>query len=481
MMTLLAAMPLGLVWGQLTNLSKKKLNDLFAARVEFSDMDVCLFRNLSHSRLVLKDFQMIGSGAFEGDTILSCKKATIRFSLASLIGRKHIKIKSILLEQPRFYAHVLEDGQPNWKHIMKPKEAAPQPAVIAKPQADLKSKPKPRPKTKVSIQQIEIRKAGFAYADETRKLASSAEAIDLLLVNEKAAEDTTVWWRLSLQMDGVDLRMGEMYLMRHAHIGLVSEIISNPKGWTLLRLKDSRLRLNEMGINLDGTLSTNGQDKTADFSFRIEDEGFKSLLSLIPPIYAEEHFDSLQTRGNFLLEGSVKGSLGKEQKPSIGLRLKVDSAMFSYPHLPDSAKHIHLAMDFLSGGADAGGTTLNIDSLHFEPAGEPFDMKLHIQTPPEDVWIAGAMKGTIRFDSLARLIPLHRTKLSGYLSCDLSLSGFLSALEKEPYENFRSEGMLELNGVNLTNARFPQGIDVPNFSVKLTPRTLKLLRSFLYK
>ncbi|MDR1938304.1 MAG: hypothetical protein LBQ73_07390, partial [Tannerellaceae bacterium] len=340
---------------------------------------------------------------------------------------------------------------------------------------------KVKPKTKISIRQIELCNAGIAYSDDSRKMSTSAEDVDLLLVNDKGDKDTTGLWSMQLDMGGVDFRMGNLYLMRRSRIGFVSEIISNPDGQTLLSFKDSRLRINDMGMNINGKVGKEGRDIVPDISFRTEEEGFKSLLSLIPAMYAEEHFDSLQTAGKFLLEGSVKGIYGKQQKPSIALSLKVDSAMFKYPHLPDSANHIHAAMSMTFGGAASGGTTLDIDRLHFEPAGEPFDMNLHVKTPPNDTWIAGAMKGTVNFESLAGLIPLRRTKLTGYMACDLSLSGFLSALEKEPYEGFRSQGMLELNNINLTNDRFPQGVDIPNFSVNFTPRTMKLLRSFLSK
>jgi hypothetical protein len=493
-MTLLAGMPFFLARGQFTKITKKKLNELFAARVEFSDMDVSLLCKFPNTYVALDDFLMIGTGAFEGDTLLSCKKATIVFGLVSAIRRKHIKIKSISLEQPRFYAHVLENGQPNWKHIMKkPEEKPKEPADTLNAQRSTlnsessqlppkaKAKPKAKPKTQVSIQKIEINDAGIAYSDDVRKMTTSAEEVDLLLVNDKGDKDTPASWSMQLDMGGVDLRMGSLYLMRRSRIGFVSEIVSNPDAGTLLRLKDSRLRINDMGIHVDGTVGREGQDMVADLSFRTEEEGFKSLLSLIPVMYTDEHFDSLQTTGKFQLEGSVKGKYNNQQKPSIAMNLNVDSAMFKYPHLPDSANNIHVAISMAYDGETAGNTTLDLNRLHVEPAGESFDMNLHIKTPQNDTWVDGAMKGVINLEALDSLIPLRRTKLTGFMACDLSLNGLLSALEKESQEGFRSQGLLELNNINLTNDQFPQGVDIPNFSVNFTPRTIKLLRSLVSK
>ncbi|MDR1980841.1 MAG: hypothetical protein LBQ39_04365 [Tannerellaceae bacterium] len=482
--TLLAAMPFFLVRGQFTKITKKKLNELFAARVEFSDMDVSLLCKFPNTYVALDDFLMIGTGAFEGDTLLSCKKATIIFGLVSAIRRKHIKIKSIVLEQPRLYAHILENGQPNWKHIMKPKKTPPPRNTRHSPLSTLHSPlppPKVKPKTSVSIHTIEINNAGIAYSDDARKMTTSAEDVDLLLVNDRGDKDTDGSWSMRLDMGGVDVRMGNVYLMRRSRVGFVSEIMPNPDAETLLRLNGSRLRINDMGIQLDGKVGKDGRDMVPDISFRTEEEEFKRLLSLIPAMYTDEHFDSLQTAGTFRLEGSVKGKYNKQQKPVIGLNLKVDSAMFKYPHLPDSADNIHVAMRMTYDGATPCNTALDIDRLHVEPAGEPFDMNLHVKTPQNDTWVDGAMKGMINLEALDSLIPLRRTKLTGFMACDLSLSGLLSTLEKKPYEGFRSQGLLELNNINLTNDRFPQGVDIPNFSVNFTPRTIKLLRSFVSK
>ncbi|MDR1336729.1 MAG: hypothetical protein LBK22_07870 [Tannerella sp.] len=464
--------------GQLGKITKKKLNGLFTTEVDFSRMRLSLFRKFPRTYLALEDFRMVGTGAFEGDTLIACKKATATFSLLSVVRRKHIKIKSVRLEQPRFHARVTQEGQASW-HILKrkapPKEqTAPEPPPP--PESRPKAKAKARPPVKVSAGRIEVCDADITYSDDTRRMRTEARDADLLLVSDGAKGDSAAGWTVQLHVAGLDIRTGDRYRMRQARIGFDSRITSDAHR-RRFGLAGSRLQVNELEMRLDGSAGKQGNDLVADLAFDTGTADFRRLLSLFPAISLRTDFDSLQTAGHFRLDGFVKGAFGRGRKPLAGLRIRVDSARLGFPRLPEAIEQIGIAMSVVYDGVNPDSSRLDIDRLHLEPGGRPFDLSLHLKTPQSDLQIAGAMKGIIRCDSLARAIPMGDTQLTGFMECDLSLEGRMSALEKEPFEHFHAQGMLELHDITLLNSRFPEGADLPNLSVNFTPRVVKMLQS----
>jgi hypothetical protein len=466
--------------GQLGKITRKKLNELFTTEVDFSRMRLSLFRKFPRTYLALEDFRMVGTGAFEGDTLIACKKATVTFSLVSVIRRKHIKIKSVHLEQPRFHARVTQEGQASW-HILKPKtppkeNAAAEQEPPPPPPPETRRKAKSRPPLKVSAGRIEVCDADLTYRDDARRIQTAARDADLLLVSDGAGGDSAAGWTVQLQVAGLDIRTGDRYWMRHARTGFDSKITSDVHR-RKFSLAGSRLQVNELEMHLDGSAGRQDSGLVADLAFDTGTADFRRLLSLFPAIRLRTDFDSLQTAGQFRLDGFVKGAFGRGRKPLAGLRIRVDSARLGFPRLPEAIEHIGMAMSLVYDGVAPDSSRLDIDRLHLEPGGRPFDLSLHLKTPQSDLQIAGAMKGLVRCDSLARVIPMGDTQLTGFMECDLSLEGRMSALEKEPFEHFHAQGMLELHDITLLNSRFPEGADLPNLSVNFTPRVVKMLQS----
>jgi hypothetical protein len=475
--------------GQWGKTAKRKMNDALAAQVDFSKMRVSLLRKFPHAHLVLEDVRIIGTGAFEGDTLLTCGKAAVTFNPWSVVRRKHIKIKSVFLDEPTLRAHVAADGQANWnifkrnvppENALRPEaEASPPPGERPeKPSGDKTKSRKRKPATRVSMKKIEICDADLTYRDDRRRVLASAEGLNLQIVEEDMPKDSLALQTIQLHIDSLGFRRGNRDWLQPAQIAFHSRIRSRPGGETV-SWDGSRLQVNEMNILLDGSATRCGDGLLLDLAFSARDARFGDLIALVPSVGRRDDFDSLQTAGRFVCNGYAKGLFNNRRKPIVGLHLRLDSAFLRYPYLPESVADIQLAMNLLYDGVTFDGSTVDIDRLHFKLGGRPFDLDLHLKTPQSDPLITAAAKGVIRLDSLARAIPLQNTQLTGSLECDFSLGGRISALENESFDGFHAQGMLELNNITLTNSRFPEGVDIPNLSVNFTPRVLKMLKSML--
>jgi hypothetical protein len=80
----------------------------------------------------------------------------------------------------------------------------------------------------------------------------------------------------------------------------------------------------------------------------------------------------------------------------------------------------------------------------------------------------------LNFRSLSDIVPLDDITLKGLLECDLALSGRMSTLEKQEYENFDAKGSLKLSGVDFNGPGFQQAVKITDIRLNLTPKRVEL-------
>lgn len=69
--------------------------------------------------------------------------------------------------------------------------------------------------------------------------------------------------------------------------------------------KDNKLELNDLGLLFSGFVQAEEDKTNLDVNFKADKTNFKSILSLIPAIYAKD-FNSIKASGNVDLSGSAK-------------------------------------------------------------------------------------------------------------------------------------------------------------------------------
>ncbi len=446
--------------GKIIEIAKKELNKMLTAQVDFSDLTLSFIRNFPNAYVALEDLTVIGTGEFEGDTLVSFKKFSLTVDIMSVIKMENIEVKSVLLDQARLYAHVAESGHVNWD-IMKPSDE-PEPET---PEATSDTN------IKVALKKFEIRDADITYRDDSSKMTATVKDLDFLLKGNMAMDYSDLNMELTTQ--AVDFWMGGVRMLKEARVGFVSQIGADLKnmGFTF---KDNEFKLNEIVLKFSGSVLMPEDDIITDITFATDKTDFKSLLSLIPAIYMKD-FASVKTTGSLTLKGGVKGTYNDKQMPDADINLTVENAMFKYPDLPKSVDKINIDVKAHYDGTVFDRTTLDVDKFRFEMAGNPFDMELHVKTPDSDMQVAGKFVGKIDFNSVADIVPLEKTTLTGLLDCNLTLAGRMSTLEKERYEEFQAEGMLKLTGFNFVSADFPQGVKISGTQLNFTPKKVDLV------
>jgi len=461
--------------GKILNIAKTELNKMLEAQVDFSDLKLSFIRNFPNAYVGLDDLTVTGKGEFEGETLVAFKSFNVTVDIKSVIKMDNIRVKSILLDHAVINAHIAENGNANW-NIMKPGkeeekptgEAPPAETPPAETPAD-KGAPEKASPLKVALNKFEIRDAKLSFQDDKNKMTATVDALNFILQGDMALDNVDL--KMKLDINDINFLMGNIHMLTNAHVGFVSEIAADLKNMTFT-LKDNKFNLNEIILKFAGSVQMPG-DIIADMTFATETIDFKNVLRLVPSVFMKG-FESIKTTGSFALSGDIKGTYNDKQMPNANVNFSIDNAMFKYPDLPKSVDNINIKLKAFYDGAVFDRTTLDLDKLHFEMAGNPFDAELHVKTPESDLQAAAKFLGKVDFNSLLDIVPLDNITLKGLLECDFSLAGRMSTIEKKQYEDFDAKGMLKLSGLDFKSPDFPQAIKINNTQLNLSPRKVDL-------
>jgi hypothetical protein len=460
--------------GKLLEIAKKELNRMLTAEVDFSDLKLSFIRNFPDAYIALEDLTVNCNGEFEGETLVEFKSLSVTVDIISVIRMDNIRVKSGLLDHPRINAHISENGNANW-NVMKPKETEVPPEGVPPVESPDKTPPdetapdKAASPLKIALNKFEIRSADLSFQDDSRKMTATANGLNFFLQGDMTLDNVDL--DMKLDIADVNFRMNNINMLAKAHLGLVSKVAADIKNMEFT-LKENRFNLNELVLKFTGSVGIH-EDINIDITFAAEKTDFKSVLGLVPAVYMK-NFETITTTGFFTLSGSIKGVYNDKQMPNAGINLAIENAMFKYPALPKSVNNINIKANAWYDGSVFDRTTLDVDKLHFEMAGNPFDAEAHVKTPASDMQVAAKFVGKIDFNSILDVIPLDDIALKGLLECDFALAGRMSSLENKQYEDFDARGELILTGVDFKNPSLPQTVKIAKTQLNLTPRRVEM-------
>ncbi len=170
-------------------------------------------------------------------------------------------------------------------------------------------------------------------------------------------------------------------------------------------LEQSRLRLDDLALDVSGSVSAAAGDRTVDLAFRAPENDVRGLLSLVPGLYTKE-FTSVQTAGTMALSGRVQGRWGGGAFPGFELEATVRGGSFRYPDLPLPARDLALDLRASNPGGDLDRTVVTLDTLHAVIGEDPIDLALTLRTPVSDPDVDLRVAGTLDLAALRRTVPM---------------------------------------------------------------------------
>lgn len=439
-------------------IAKEQLNKSLNAKIDFSNVNLSFFRSFPNVYIGLENFSIVGIGEFEKDTLLSFKSFSVNVDMISAIKMTNIKVRSIFLNEPRVLAHVLKNGKVNWD-IVKPSQPTPSDTA-----------PSESFNFGANLKKFEIAHAFIKYQDDTAQMSAEINNLNFVLYGDFSAKQCDL--QIKSTIDALDFVMGNVRYLKKAKVGFDATMGADMEK-AIYTFKENEIRLNELSLGFEGMVKMPGDSIETNITFKTKKADFKTLLSMVPAVYMKD-FPSVQTAGVLKLDGFVKGIYYGKKMPNAGLNLIVEKAMFRYPDLPRSVENINVDVDLYYDGTQMDNSTVDVNKFHFETAGNPFDIELHVKTPISDMAVDGNFSGKIDFSSVKDYIHLDSTILKGIVESDIDFKGTMSMFEQNRYEEFKANGVIKLSDFEYVSPVVPAGVKILTANMAFSPRYVTL-------
>lgn len=445
--------------GKIGDIVKKEANEMVTATVDFSKLDISLFRHFPKASLDLEDFSVTCHGGFEGDRLVAANRISVVVDLFSIFGES-FEVSKIILDAPEINARVLADGSANWD-IMKPSDEAEQPAEEGGESS-----------FKLSVNDFRIEKAKIFFTDEAAKMHFHVAPLDVALKGDLSAEQTTIRTDvaagdITFVSDGTTLAKGIEATLKAA----VAADLKNNR----FTLSDNLLSVNSVKARLDGWVQLAGDDIDTDITLDCSGNDFKNILSLVPAFYTKD-FKNLTAAGEVSLKAWVRGRMTAKSYPAFALDLAVRNGSFKYADLPKSVTDINLTLGVKNAGGSLDATTVDIPRFGASFGGQTFGATLSVATPISDLAFKASANGKVNLGAIKDIYPLDEgMSLNGIVTANVSAAGRMSQIDKQEFDKMQTSGSIGVENMAVTLASLPP-ITIDSASANITPKSASLDR-----
>jgi uncharacterized protein involved in outer membrane biogenesis len=337
--------------GKIQEAIQRELDKTLNAEVTFdpANFRVSLLSDFPNLTVGLADFSLTGKEPFKGDTLFAANDFELEIDLKSIIAGDQIQINAVALEKPVVNILVLQDGAANYD-IMKDTGEETEEDTTDEESSEVK----------IGIKEWIINEGDIVYYDQSANMGIfihglnhvgtgdfTLDVFDMKTQNEIQA--------LTVVYDDVE------YISRkkvNADITLGMDL-ANMK----FTFKENNLKVNDFNLGFDGYFAMPTDDYEMDITFAAKENTFKSLLSLVPGMYADG-FESLETKGELSFSGFVKGIYNEKQMPAFDIAVNVKDGYVKSPEVPLPISHIDMDVAVKSETGDLkDGILQNIDTL----------------------------------------------------------------------------------------------------------------------
>lgn len=442
--------------GKIKNIAKNELNKTWNAKVNFDDVDISFLRTFPHVSLQFENFSFSGVGDFEKDTMINSDVVDLTLNIKSLFNDTGYDISDLQFNDSKVFFHFLPNGKFNWTDIIKEDTTA----IDTTPS-----------QFHFKLKKFGINRADILYLDEEGDVLLTFKNVNHTLTGDLTADSSMLLTRTTA--DSMTFSNDGFNYISNAKVEMNADIDANINDM-VFKLSKNSMKINELPFNLNGWFKTVKGGIDMDFKLNAEKVDFKSILSVIPALYAES-FDKIKAGGKVDLNGFLKGEFAGDYYPSFDLNLKVADGWFQYPSLPKSVEKINITAQLLNKGKTLDETIIDMSRFSFVIGGNPFTSQIRIATPMSDPDLTVKASGKIDLGMIKDVYPLEKeTRLNGLLDVDLDLAGKMSYYERNQYEKFKFGGKLNVINMLLKMKSLEQEVAISKANMNFNNRFVDL-------
>jgi hypothetical protein len=444
---------------KIKNLVLKTINENVDATVNFSDVDLSLFKNFPKASVSITDLSIINKAPFEGDTLVFSEVIDLKMSIKELFKSEGeaMNVEGIYIKNALVNLIFNPEGVGNFDIAIKDEED--------KPEDDSESAP-----FALSLQNYEIENLRFIFLDQGSQMAFALDELNHKGKGDFTGSivdlDTYTTTNVSFVMDGTAF-LKNMPLTLDAVLNLDLE---NSK----YTFKENMALINKLPLEFDGFLQLKEEGQEYDLTFSTPTTQFSNFLGLIPSAYAGS-LENIKTTGEFMVKGAVKGALTETTIPTLDILMASNNASFKYPDLPKAVENIMLDVKIKNETGLTKDTYVDLDKLSFRIDQDVFNAKAKISNLTENMLVNAKMNGTINLANLSRAYPIDLQKdLSGIIKANLELALDMNSIEQSKYENVKAAGTMNLTGFRYEGEELAKPLDISEADLTFNPSHVAL-------
>lgn len=448
---------------KLLETTKLTINKNVNAKVEFADFHLSLVKNFPKVSLGMDDVVVTGKGEFQSDTLLNVRLLQARMSLKSLFSKSGTSIEEIVMEQPQLYLISGKTGNVNWD-LTVPDANGDQPAQTSTPASSSENT------FQLQLEKIEVKNAKVVYEDRAANMLLDFNTINIDVSGRMYGTAT----ELLVQgvVDQFSTRYGSNTYISNTRLE-TRTLLNIDYDKMDISIKENELLINRLPLTVTGTIKIPSDSMFFDLALQTKSSDFENFLALVPPDYADELKD-VKTSGAATISGTVKGLYFNENYPAFTLDVNVVNGNFQYPDLPEEIKNIKSDISIQKPQGVLDLTFVKIKEAHAEVKNNPVDLTLTLDHLVSDLRFDGAFIGKVNFDQLKDALPLDSVNISGIVDANLFVKGRYSAIEKEQYDQIKSDGVVLLDNFMYDSPKLTQKVIVPDGRLDFSPEMVNL-------
>jgi len=443
--------------GKVEEMVKEQANANLNAHVDFSGIDISLFRKFPNVYMAVNDLTISGKDNFELDTLAHIGRLSIVVNPLDLLKGNYV-VKRISVEDPRITLLVLQDGLANWD-IQLPAE--PKEEVSPDKPSDFN----------LQLNRVTINRGFMILQDQQSSTYMSLNGLDLSLSGALSASSTTL--KTSLEVESAMAEIDGITYLNHAAL-LFDAIIEANLDNDIYILRKNTLKINDVGLNLDGSVGLSGDDLNLMLTFNTPSNSFKDILSLIPAIYKKD-FESLSADGIFELDGYIKGVYNENIIPSFRVNLNMDDGYFQYADLPSRVENISIHGAVYNDGKAMDLTVVDMKTINLRLIESHVKSSFFMKTPISDPFIKMSIDADLDLSKLKNSYPVEAENVEGKIKANLALEGAVSAIEEERYSDFNAMGSVTAKDIKYTGDSFAGPVQIESAQINFAPAYLDLV------
>ena len=439
---------------QIKDMVKNFINQNLNAQVEFSDVNLSLFRSFPKAYVEVNDLVITNFEPFKDETLVTAKSLAFSMSIKELFksaDERPIVVNTIKLDEALLTLKTNAIGQTNYDII--------------------KENPNSESSTfAFDIKDYKINKSALTYIDEGSNLAFYVTELNhsgnAKFTSDISELDTHSEANISLIMDSTK------YLNNnHVKLDALLDVDLNNQKYTF---KENKGYINQLPLEFRGYVQIIEEGQDIDISFENPGSSFKDFLAVIPENYSK-NIENVETTGTFKVSGVIKGKMTETTIPTLDIRIKSDNASFKYPDLPKRVENIVIDTEIKNETGNTDDTYVAINILNFKIDNDVFKSSAVLKNITGNMLVNADIDGVLNLANLTKAYPIElENELSGILRAKLNTAFDMNAIETNAYDRIKASGNANITNMVFTTEAMNQPLQISKADMTFNPSTVTL-------